>query len=149
MTGGTLAGRIALPSLGVMKPLKYDHAIWERVKADRDHALANPSAPRPNWMIGRTGALDAFMLGFTYVVYRKSVPLRPLTYGTSVNIDLSTSSLVRAMLDRTQYALARRPPFVTGQGAIRAVSFSDIIDMILDIKTPFTGPKQPPSGGAA
>ena len=136
-----------VPSLVIMKPPKYDHDIWERVRADRDHALANPSAPRPNWMIGRTGALDAFMLGCTYVVYRKSVPLLPLTYGTSVNVDLSTSPHVRAMLDRTQYALARRPPFVTGQGAIHAVSFSDIIDMILAIKTPFIGSKQPPSGG--
>ena len=147
MTGAVLAGRIALPSLGVMKPLKYDHAIWERVKADRDHALANPSAPRPKWMIGRPGGLDAFFQGYTYVVYRRSVPLRPLTYGSATNIDLTTSPLVRAMLDRTQYALARRPPFVTGQGAIRAVSFSDIMDMILADKTPFIGPKQPPSGG--
>ncbi len=147
MTGTVLAGQMIVPSLGAMKTLKYDHAIWERVKADRDHALANPSAPRPNWMIGRPGGLDAFFQGYTYVVYRRSVPLRPLTYGSATNIDLTTNPLARAMLDRTQYALARRPPFVTGQGAIRAVSFSDIIDMILDIKTPFTGPIHPPSRG--
>lgn len=132
-----------------MKELKYDHAIWQRIKADRDHALANPSAPRPNWMIGRPTILDAWFQGYAYVVYRSSVPLRPLTYGAAPNIDLSTDPIVRGLLDSTQFALARRQPFVTGQGTLRAVSFSDIIDTLLAIRTPLIGPKQPPSGLAS
>jgi hypothetical protein len=129
-----------------MKPLKYDYAIWQRIKADRDHALANPSAPRPNWMIGRPSSLTAFMQGYPYVVYRKSVPLRPFSYGSSADVDISISPFARVMLDMTEYALARRPCFVTGQGWIRAVGFSDIIDTILALKKPVVPTTPPPQG---
>lgn len=137
MTPTTLAGQLIIPSLGVMKPLKYDHAVWQKIKADWNHAMVNPSASRPNWMIGRPCSLTAFMEGYTYVLYRETVPLRPMTYGTAADIDISLNPFVRVMLDMHVYALAHRPPFVAGQGAIRAVKFTDAIDYVLSAtKTP-------------
>jgi hypothetical protein len=143
MTPLFLAAHPIPRSLAVMKELKYDHAIWQRIQADRDHAMANPGDPRPNWMIGRPGSPEAFWQGYTYVVYRKSVPLRPLSYGSQENINIMLSPFVRAMLDIHVYARARRVGFVTGQGAIRAIRFSEIIDYLLSIKKPPSPPQAP------
>lgn len=131
MTPLVLAAADGRGSLCAMRELKYDHAIWQKIAAARDHALANPDAPRPDWMIGKPWTLSAFLFGYRYVVYHRNVPLRPLSYGGQGDIEVSLHLCVATMLDPSEFARARRPPFVTGQGTIRAVSFSDIIDNIL------------------
>ena len=122
-----------------MDQYHYDPSVWRNIDICREMYLKDPSFAVPDWMICRTTSLDAWNRGWNFVIYDREFADWPMSFGFKGDIDRDLGSHVHAMLDPSEYARAKRVPFITEQGALRGISLSEAIDEIRSRIRPDTG----------